>query len=84
MLPAFAKAIDAGGRVAAVRGVADDDTDIALKIYLVSTSNFKKREPYLTGDPRFRHIKKGTKFMVLYPKPSIIDKKNFNKFLQGA
>ena len=31
-----------------------------------------------------RHIKKGTKFMVLYPKPSIIDKKNFNKFLQGA
>jgi RIO kinase 1 len=40
------------------------DVDIALKIYLVSTSNFKKREPYITGDPRFSHLKKGTKNMV--------------------
>ncbi len=32
--------------------------DIALKIYLVSTSNFKKRRPYLLGDPRFAQIKK--------------------------
>jgi len=37
---------------------------VALKIYLVSTSNFKKREPYLTDDPRFRHVKKGTKNLV--------------------
>jgi RIO kinase 1 len=31
---------------------------------LVSTSNFKKREPYITGDPRFSHLKKGTKNLV--------------------
>ncbi|MFB5630565.1 MAG: serine protein kinase RIO [Nitrosopumilaceae archaeon] len=41
-----------------------DDKDLALKIYLVSTSNFKKREAYLIGDPRFSRIKKGTKNLV--------------------
>ena len=56
--------ISAGKESVVFWGVADDDTDIALKIYLVSTSNFKKREPYLTGDPRFRHVKKGTRNLV--------------------
>jgi len=56
--------VSAGKESVVFWGVADDDTDVALKIYLVSTSNFKKREPYLTGDPRFRHVKKGTKNLV--------------------
>ena len=56
--------VSAGKESVVFWGVADDDTDIALKIYLVSTSNFKKREPYLIGDPRFRHVKKGTKNLV--------------------
>ncbi|MGI0046193.1 MAG: serine protein kinase RIO [Nitrosotalea sp.] len=38
--------------------------DIALKIYLVTASNFKKRQPYLVDDPRFSRIKKGTRNMV--------------------
>ena len=41
-----------------------ENNDIALKIYLVTTSNFKKRSQYLIGDPRFTSIKKGTKNMV--------------------
>ena len=56
--------VSAGKESVVFWGVADDDTNVALKIYLVSTSNFKKREPYLTGDPRFRHVKKGTKNLV--------------------
>ena len=56
--------VSAGKESVVFWGVADDDTSVALKIYLVSTSNFKKREPYLTGDPRFRHVKKGTKNLV--------------------
>ena len=31
---------------------------------MVSTANFKKREPYILGDPRFSHLKKGTKNLV--------------------
>ncbi len=38
--------------------------DLAVKIYLVTTSNFKKRYPYLVGDPRFTRIKKGTRSLV--------------------
>ncbi|HET6518177.1 MAG TPA: RIO1 family regulatory kinase/ATPase [Nitrosopumilaceae archaeon] len=42
----------------------DDQNDIALKVYLVTTSNFKKRAPYILGDPRFSKIKKGTRNIV--------------------
>jgi RIO kinase 1 len=38
--------------------------NIALKIYLVTASTFKKRQPYLIDDPRFSHIKKGTRNLV--------------------
>ena len=38
--------------------------DLALKIYLVATLNFKKRMPYLLGDPRFTKIRKGTRNLV--------------------
>ena len=41
-----------------------EDNDIALKIYLVTTSNFKRRSQYVIGDPRFVNVKKGTKNMV--------------------
>jgi RIO kinase 1 len=41
-----------------------DDNDLALKIYLVTTSNFKRRSQYVMGDPRFTNVKKGTKNLV--------------------
>ena len=44
--------------------VNPDGKDIALKIYLVTAANFKKRNPYLIDDQRFSHIKKGTRNMV--------------------
>ena len=44
--------------------VDPDGKDIALKIYLVTATTFKKRKPYLVDDPRFSHIKKGTRNMV--------------------
>ena len=44
--------------------VDKNQSNLALKIYLVTTSNFKKRTEYLIGDPRFSRIKKGTKNIV--------------------
>ena len=44
--------------------VDEKEMNVALKIYLVSTSNFKKREPYIVGDPRFSNVKKGTKNLI--------------------
>ncbi len=56
--------VSAGKESVLFWGVDDNDVDVALKIYLVSTSNFKKREPYVLGDPRFSNLKKGTKNLV--------------------
>ncbi|MFQ5476269.1 MAG: serine protein kinase RIO [Nitrosopumilus sp.] len=56
--------VSAGKESVLFWGVDDNDVSVALKIYLVSTSNFKKREPYITGDPRFSNLKKGTKNLV--------------------
>lgn len=44
--------------------VAPDGKDVAIKIYLVTASTFRKRQPYLGDDPRFSHIKKGTRNLV--------------------
>ncbi len=38
--------------------------DVALKVYLTSTSSFKNRAQYIVGDPRFLHLKKGTRNLV--------------------
>ena len=45
-------------------GVDKNEKDIAIKVYLVTTSNFKRRAPYILGDPRFSRIKKGTRNLV--------------------
>ena len=44
--------------------VSPDNNDIALKVYLVTTSSFKKRATYILGDSRFSRIKKGTRNLV--------------------
>jgi RIO kinase 1 len=56
--------VSAGKESVLFWAVDENDVSVALKIYLVSTSNFKKREPYILGDPRFSHLKKGTKNLV--------------------
>lgn len=57
-------AIKAGKESVVFWGVNEKKEDIALKVYLVATSNFKKRSPYILGDPRFSRIKKGTRNLV--------------------
>ena len=44
--------------------VGPNEINLALKVYLITTSNFKKRSEYMKGDPRFSHVKKGTKSIV--------------------
>ena len=56
--------VSAGKESVLFWGVDDNNNDVALKVYLVSTSNFKKRERYILGDPRFSNLKKGTKNLI--------------------
>lgn len=62
---AYVNGVVGSGKEAKMYWAVDQDgKDIALKIYLVTASNFKKRKPYLVDDPRFTRIKKGTRNMV--------------------
>ena len=56
--------VSAGKESVLFWAVDENQNDVALKIYLVTTSNFKKREQYVLGDPRFSRVKKGTKNLI--------------------
>ncbi|MGQ9469531.1 MAG: serine protein kinase RIO [Nitrososphaerales archaeon] len=45
-------------------GERDDGSSVAVKIYLTVTAEFKKRLPYIIGDPRFESIKHGSSNIV--------------------
>ncbi len=43
----------------------DDISEIAVKIYLISTANFNAMKDYILGDPRFAGIKQSRKDIIL-------------------
>jgi RIO kinase 1 len=45
-------------------GVKEPSTHYAVKIYLVVAAEFRRRLPYILGDPRFQHIKKESRRLV--------------------
>lgn len=55
--------IDAGKESRVYLGIKDKQK-LAVKIFLVSTAEFRKRLQYILGDPRFRVIKKGMRNLV--------------------
>ena len=57
-------AVKSGKESVVFWAVDQNQSNLALKIYLVTTSNFIKRTEYLIGDPRFSRVKKGTKNIV--------------------
>ena len=56
--------VSAGKESLVFWGLGPTGADVALKIYLVSTSNFKRRQAYMEGDPRFTSVKRGTRNVV--------------------
>jgi RIO kinase 1 len=45
-------------------GVTSNKTNVAVKIYLVASVEFKHRMQYIAGDPRFYNVKKGMRNIV--------------------
>lgn len=45
-------------------GVREDGSNVAVKIYLVVSVEFRHRMQYIVGDPRFRNVKKGMRNVV--------------------
>ncbi|MGI0078114.1 MAG: serine protein kinase RIO [Nitrososphaerales archaeon] len=42
-------------------GVKEDKSNVAVKIYLVSSSDFKRRAQYVLGDPRFKRFRRDSR-----------------------
>ncbi|MGL6298198.1 MAG: serine protein kinase RIO, partial [Methanobacteriaceae archaeon] len=47
-------AISTGKEANVLKGIQDDGTIVAVKIYRIATSDFKKMQYYINGDPRFK------------------------------
>ncbi len=56
--------INSGKEARVYWGVKDDGTSVAVKIYLVVASEFKKRLIYIEGDPRFRNPTRNNRRLV--------------------
>ncbi len=57
-------AVKAGKESVIFWAVNEEEQNVALKVYLISTSNFKNRTRYILGDPRFKRIRRGTRNLV--------------------
>mgnify|MGYP001172372122 FL=1 len=58
-------AISTGKEANVFKGIDDDGNFVAVKIYRVTTSDFKKMQDYIQGDPRFK-VKTSNKRQVIY------------------
>ena len=58
-------AISTGKEANVLTGITDDEKFIAVKIYRIATSDFKKMNYYLDGDPRF-NVKTKNKRKIIY------------------
>jgi RIO kinase 1 len=53
--------ISSGKEARVYAGVRNDKVDVAVKIYLVASSDYKRRLQYIIGDPRFNKIRRDSR-----------------------
>ena len=59
-------AISTGKEANVLTGITDENTYIAVKIYRIATSDFKKMDYYVHGDPRFNIKTKNKRQLVTF------------------
>jgi RIO kinase 1 len=62
---AFGGPISTGKEANVYEALGPEDTDVAVKIYRINSSNFRQMREYLEGDPRFEGIRGDKKSVVL-------------------
>lgn len=60
----FHGVIDAGKESRVYLAIDSNGEKVAVKIYLTTTAEFRKRLQYIIGDPRFKNVKKGIRSIV--------------------
>ncbi|MFQ6075790.1 MAG: serine protein kinase RIO [Candidatus Bathyarchaeia archaeon] len=57
--------VKAGKESRVYRGVDSEERDLAIKIYLVASAEFRRGMlPYIVGDPRFKRVKRDSRSLV--------------------
>jgi RIO kinase 1 len=64
VLKALGGPISRGKEAVIFHGLGDEDEELAIKMYKVSTSNFNAMLEYIIGDPRFENIKRDRRSVV--------------------
>ena len=57
-------AVSTGKEANVLKGVKDDGSYVAVKIYRIATSDFRKMQYYIAGDPRFK-VRMGNKRQLI-------------------
>jgi RIO kinase 1 len=65
VITAMGGAISTGKEANVFHALGRNDEELAVKIYRISTSDFRKMDQYLLGDPRFADVKRDKKSIVL-------------------
>lgn len=64
VITAMGGSISTGKEANVFYALGEDKRELAIKIYRITTSNFKAMSDYLIGDPRFANIKQSKKSIV--------------------
>ncbi len=56
--------VKVGKEARVYRGIDSEGNDLAVKIYLVASRNFKKMIMYIEGDPRFKNVRKDARSII--------------------
>ena len=64
ILKALGGSVSTGKEANVFHAIGENDIELAIKIYRISTSNFKAMTDYIVGDPRFSSIKRDRKSLI--------------------
>ena len=64
LITAMGGSISTGKEANVFYAIGEDNRELAIKIYRITTSNFKAMTDYLLGDPRFANIRHSKKSIV--------------------
>jgi RIO kinase 1 len=65
IIKAMGGVVSTGKEADVFHAIGENDREVAIKIYRISTSDFQSMENYLIGDPRFSNIR-GTKKDIVF------------------
>ncbi len=64
IITAFGGVVSTGKEADVFHAIGESERELAVKIYRISTSDFRSMEDYLIGDPRFSNVKSSKKDIV--------------------